>query len=68
MGYPSGEARWGLKSVCGVICSFPLGRLGWVAHWGKVRMGCPLGEGQDGLSYGEGQDGFEARWELKTIF
>ena len=27
---PSGEVRWGLKSVCEVTCSFPLGRLGWV--------------------------------------
>ena len=27
---PSGEARWGLSSIAGVICSFPLGRLGWV--------------------------------------
>ena len=27
---PSGEARWGLKPIFGVTCSFPLGRLGWV--------------------------------------
>ena len=27
---PSGEDRWGLKSVTRVTRSFPLGRLGWV--------------------------------------
>ena len=27
---PSGEARWGLMTVCGVTSFFPLGRSGWV--------------------------------------
>ncbi len=27
---PSGEVRWGLTAIIGVISSFPLGRLGWV--------------------------------------
>ena len=31
---PSGEARWGLKSVSRVTSSFSWGRLGWV--WGQV--------------------------------
>ena len=33
MGYPSGEARWGLKVICRVTCSFPLRRTGWVVLW-----------------------------------
>ena len=33
MGYPTGEARWGLMTIGRVTCSFP---------WGKVRMGLRL--------------------------
>ena len=39
MGYPSGEARWGLMTIGRVTCSFPLGRSGWVILRGRLSGG-----------------------------
>ena len=49
-------------AISRLTCSFPLGRLGWVALWeGQDRF-----ESQDGLSLG-GRDGFGAEVEETVV-
>ena len=49
-------------AISRLTCSFPLGRLGWVALWeGQDRF-----ESQDGLSFG-GRDGFGAEEEEAVV-